>query len=331
MERELNFRKNNLKLIHQLTLDAGHEMDCAYIIQKIKSFISLSNYQKIYGYEFDFFFKSEIETIINSEIFNEVLLVRLYKSSYRVMKHNSIDDYYALKKEIIESEVPLPINDKVGLLKVLSNFCISMINQRKTEFVQELFENYKYNVENLYVLEYGILHPQLFNNIIIIALRLSEIDWVNHFISHYAKYINDSERENAISHAKALVYYHEKKYEKTVRELSTVSFDAYHDGIKVRILLLKAYFELKDEEALIYLISSFKKQVERKKISSAAAVSSAKNTIKVVEKILKIHTRDYKKFKALLSEVQAMPLIMEKQWIIEKLTELSEYKGKNKN
>ena len=107
-----------------------------------------------------------------------------------------------------------------------------------------------------------------FKNIVTVALRVEEFEWTEDFITSYQSFLPNEHTDNAIAYNRARLYFSQKNYKKSRRELLSVEFTDIFYSLDSRSLLLKTYYEMEDFESAADLIKAFKIYLKRdKKIS----------------------------------------------------------------
>ena len=155
----------------------------------------------------------------------------------------------------------------------------------------------------------GFLRPWSYKNIITTAIRLKEYDWTEWFIHNYKEKLLPEERENAVAYNLAAFYYAKSDLKSALMQLQDVEFNhaSYHIGAK--IIQLKSYFELNEEEPFYALVEAFKKYLHRNRDITEFQKKANQNFLKLTKQLFKLKTgkklwsiKDYNKRLELFSQ-----------------------------
>ncbi len=265
-------------------------LDKFYFTEKMLLGASIINRQKIVETDFKYFFFNEVDTLItkNKSFFKNDKAILLNQQLYLLQKEDNIEYYYSFKNLVINYSYNR--NETRIYYSFLTNFCVRMINAGKPEFLKELFILNKNIIERNLLLENNILSEWSYKNIIAIALRLKEFDWVDAFIEKYSKNLSSKNFLNAYNYNKANVAYYKKDYNMAFDFLLNVKYNDVFYLLSSKALLLKIYYESKDYDVLESLLHSFRLLVMRQKISTKQK-DAYFNLIKTTSFLLKIRMK----------------------------------------
>lgn len=265
-------------------------LDKFYFTEKMLLGASIINRQKIVKTVFKNLFFKEIDALItkNKDFFKNEKGILLNQQLYLLQKEDNIEHYYSFKDLVINYKHNK--NETRIYYSFLTNFCIRMINTGKPEFLKELFILNKNIIERNLLLEKNILSEWSYKNIIAIALRLKEFDWVDAFIEKYSKNLSSKNYLNAYNYNKANVAYSKKDYDKAFAFLLNVNYTDVFYLLSSKALLLKIYYECKEYDVLESLLHSFRLLVMRQKISTKQK-DAYFNLIKTTSFLLKIRMK----------------------------------------
>lgn len=191
--------------------------------------------------------------------------VIVYFRLCKLLIANEIKSYHATLAGIRQLEHFLPKETRQNVFNYLQNFCIQQINSGNQEFLRELFELYRYQLEKELLLVNGYLPEWHFKNIVTTGLRLDEHAWVRQFLENYRDSLHPEVRENAYSYNLAAFFYHLKNYEEVLRLLLSVEYTDLRYHLDAKSLLLRTYYDLEEEEALLSLTEAFRQFLKRNK------------------------------------------------------------------
>ena len=170
--------------------------------------------------------------------------------------------------------------------------------------------------------EEGELTPFRFGNIVINALRLGELNWVENFIKKYKNKVPVEQRDNVVSFNSASLYFYQKKYDRVIRTLAMVEYEDILMNLVAKSMLLATYYEIDETEPLYSLLESFRTFINRHKSIPTQRRQSYLNLIKYTKKLLKILPRQKKELTKIKEEVSKTNLLASKTWLLEKIAEL---------
>ena len=146
----------------------------------------------------------------------------------------------------------------------------------------------------------------MYKNIVTTAIRLKEFQWTEKFINEYKPLLPPDEQHNAYAYNLAAWYHAQNDYRNALFQLQDVEFTdtSYHLGAK--IIQLKSYYELDEEEAFYALVEAFKKYNYRSKDLSDYRKKANDNFLKIAKKIFQIKIRRDKSFSQKKKNVDKM-------------------------
>ena len=169
----------------------------------------------------------------------------------------------------------------------------------------------------------GELLPWHFKNAILISLRLGHYEWAEKFIKDFQDRLPIDFRENAISYNLAMVYFHQKKFDKATTLLHSVEYEDIAYNLGSKSMLLAMYYEQDEYEPLLSLLDTFKTYLNRHKDINEKMRLNYQNYILFVRKLTKIMPGDKKAVTSLRQEIKDAKGVASEKWLLEKLEELS--------
>ena len=160
-----------------------------------------------------------------------------------------------------------------------------------------------------------------FRNIIGYALKNKQYEWTERFIKDYANYLKDSERDNAVNFNLARIYFYQKEYEDALLKLNQVDLEDVHYTLIARSLIVILYYELKEFDAMLSSIDSFRVYLNRTKILSKDRINRFKNYLKYMKKIAFLNSKDEKVLSKLYEDIK-LAKVTNKALLLEKVREL---------
>ena len=309
---------DNLEIYKENIIQFNYNFDVFFILHKLRTLCISLNDKKILNYKMEDTFTSELLEIINSEKYDEIVPIKIYKYLYKLL--NDEEEYYEQYLEIVKTNIErFNYDDIIVFITYANNFCIKKINESKTEYFKKMFDLIEYRIDKDLILVQNEIQPRSFKNIVNTGVRVGAIEWVYKFIQKYSKFLPKQEYEKAYHFNMAFYQFEIKEYNKTITLLSKVEYDDLFYGFNVRLLLLKSYFELKEFETLHHLLKSFKTFINRKKGINELYKQGHLNLISIVHKLSSIHPRDKKKLTILNQFIFNTRPLAEIAWLHDKI------------
>lgn len=209
------------------------------------------------------------------------------------------------------------------IMAYAQNYCIRRINQGDTPYLEEIFALYEWSLEEGILLEGGRLAHEHYKNITTVGLRLRRYDWVRSFLESNKARLDPEHRLNAYTYNLCAFYYEQQSYSEALRLLQQVEFSDIFYHLSARSMLLKIYFELEDDDAVIYQAEAFKAFLKRHAGIPESHVRTHHNLIRFVVKASRLRQRrdwlaraEYdRRHSRLLEEIAATRGISNADWL----------------
>ncbi len=151
------------------------------------------------------------------------------------------------------------------------------------------------------------------------GIRLKEFEWTENFIYEYQNTLVANERNNALAYNLATLFHAKGDFRDTLFQLQGVEFTDTNYHLGAKILQLKSYYELNEEEAFFALVEAFKKYILRSKDLSDYRKKANANFLKLAKKIFQIKGRNGKtveqKRKKVKEDLKNLEPIANKSWL----------------
>lgn len=249
--------------------------------------------------------------------------IAVYYQALKTIQNGKVEDYQTLKSLLAKNLHIFPNTEISKVYDYALNFCIRQINQGNHAFYKEILELYKFLLDNTIIFVNGYLAQWDYKNIITVGTRLGETNWTEQFILDYKEHLPPKDRENAFIYNLASFYYSTKAYQKSLQLLHEVKFTdaSYHLGAK--IIQLKSFYELEENEPFYALIDAFKIYVLRSKDISAYRKQANLNLIKFAKRIYRLKEQQdlispssfTQKWKSIHDRLEKTQNIANKNWL----------------
>jgi len=295
---------------------ASDNLDLFYFSKKLRMLSEMINRQHIFNQSYNLAFRGLLlEGLENSEILSNPLI----KTYYHVLRMLSYDEsaeteYGEVKRLFQANYIIFSEADQQNILSHLLNFCIRQIREQvdRRPYMEEALSWYMFGIESRLYLPKDQLSPWHYKNIIKLAFNLGNFDWAENFMYQYSGKLQDTFRENALYYNLADLYYQKKDYEKAMKFLNQVEFTDIHYNLNAKQLLIKIFYELDEEEALLSLLASFSVYLKRNQHLSLDLRKTYENFCKLMTRILR---RNPKKWQAIREDIQQVSPITDRKWL----------------
>lgn len=317
-----NEKKNEkVEISSELNLkNISDNLDYFYIAEKLRQYCTLLSWQKMYKIDIELEHIENILILAQSEHYSAIPAIDMYYNIYLTYSESSnIIHYDNLKNQIKNSIHLFPEHEQWEIYSTAISYCINRVNKGDISFQQETFQLYKQVIDNDLILHEGSLSPTTFRNVVQIATRVDETVWAENFIYEYSKYVDEKLRDNAVEFSLARLEFYRKNFGKVLQHLYRVSYEDVWYNINAKTLLIAAYYELDEFDALESHLQAFKMFIRRERSLSTDRKAHYLNLIKFTNNLIKIHPRDKKKIEKLYQEVLDTKGIVSKPWLEEKI------------
>lgn len=308
-------------------------LDYFYIGEKLKTACELKVRSGILQSPFNSsLLTSVIATIENNWAnYQTIPSIVVYYHLYNLLIKEEAEYFDKALPIIQQNSLFFPRTELQEIYTYIQNYCIKQINKNKGEFMQELLNIYKIQLDRrLLHDEQGQLSEWHYKNIVTLGLRLEAVDWVNEFIENYKNDLQAKSQENAYRFNRAAFDYHTGAYESVLELLSNVEYNNIQYNLGARWLLLRTYYELEEQDAFFSLCDAFRIYLQRNQLISHFKKDGNDQAIRFVRKLFQLKlsspyqekkktAREWHKLKQELQETEA---IFNRKWLEKKLFEL---------
>ena len=239
--------------------DINDNLDYFFIAEKLRYYCSMLSWNNVVKHEVELLFIEDIVELVKNKKYYNIPTIGIYYQIYlTTIEPEEVDHYYKLK-ELIQKNLNLfPQQEAKHIFDAALNYCVRKVNKGIKRFNTELLTIYNEGLEKEVLLVNGEITPTSFRNICIIGLRLGDIEWVEKFIKEYSQKINNKYRANAMQFNLARVALFKKDYEQLIDLLNEVEFDDLVYTLDSKLMLIIAYYEMKNRDLAQSTISAFK-------------------------------------------------------------------------
>lgn len=309
--------KNNVEEINKF-------LDLFYISEKLKFYLPTLSQRRVAKYEYQIELIEELLDYLKDKDFDHNPRIALYhKACYLYLQPEIEKHYHDLRALLKKFALEIPVKEaNEDLYASAENYCVKKMNEGNAQFQSELFSIYQEKVERGIVLANEEISPWVFRNIVTVALRLGEFEWIENFIFEYKDKMPENYRENAFTFSLAQLYFYRKEFDKVIELLREVEYEDFTYNLNSKVMLLFTYYEIDEIEPLYSLFESFRVYLNRNKSIPENRKNSYKDLIKFTKKLTKLFPGDDKGIQKLKKEVHENEHVASKPWLRQKIAEL---------
>ena len=299
--------------------------DKYFILEKLKAFIMAAkqNRETALGSGYSLNFKKEItDHISNNEStyrLKEPLLYCYYLSLKMNEEKNSIKYFNLFKKYFFTVSDKLNDEELKDLLMDYKDNCDERTLINRKRFGKEIMNAYMLmDKKNVFTEERYISNID-FMNAVITGLNFNR-KWAVYFFDKYKIFLNDNGKNDTLHLVKASILLHDKKYSESLVELNGIISKEFYFYLRIRLLRIKIFYELNDNDSILYIIDSVKHYIKRKKSIIGINFTLVNNFLNIVSALVKLKIKfNSKNFRKVSSIVNSHDSIYAKDWIEDKL------------
>lgn len=252
---------------------------------------------------------------------------QVYLAAYNMLAHKDDAAYLQLKTLLKTLLKYIPKQEIRLLYTYVLNHAVLRINSGETHYYQEILGLYKLLLEEEIIVKNGTLTQWAFTNIITAGIRTMDYEWTEGFIENYQQYLAPDLRQNVYTYNLASLYFEKKDYPAALRMLHNVEFtDAFYH-LSAKLIQLKSYFLLAENEALLALINATRRFVQRNRQLSDYQKKSSLNFLHILQRLSILHfaSIDIKNegffSRQLEKDLTNLQPLANKQWLEARLSE----------
>lgn len=312
--REKHFQQQRLRRFDAGLQHFADDLDKYYFLNRLKIACGMLDQQTILQAEYHLNISPEWVKHLEANRFYDDPLIQLYYTIFQALRDEANERYFIeLTAFLNRAALSIALLDLKDIYLFAINYCARKIRQGKDGYVDEALRLYRVGIEKGILLDDTGLSPWTFTNVVKLALRQRQYEWIESFINKYAPMLPEQFRENALHYNLAELYYYTDRYDRAQRHLIQVAFSSdlnYYLG--ARVLLAKIYYESGEEEALLSLISSFTVFLKRNKELSTPLKRTYLNFCQILFQILRRSPRRMEKLRETINDSE---LLTDRAWL----------------
>lgn len=311
--REKHFQKQRVRRFDPSLQHFADQLDQYYFLNRLKIACAMLDRQTILQTEYKLNISDAWIQHLTANAFYGEPLIQIYYSIFQALRHETDESHFAdLIAYIHEFSSAIAVKDLKDIYLFAINYCARKIRQGKEKYVGEALQLYRDGIERSLLLDERGLSPWAFTNVVKLALRQQQYDWIEVFINRYAPLLPEQFRENALHYNLAELYYYTNRFHLAQQHLVQVQFSDLNYYLGARVLLAKIFYESGEEEALLSLISSFTVFLKRNKALSGNLKRTYLNFCQILFQIVR---RSPTRMKKLGETINNSELLTDRAWL----------------
>lgn len=303
-------------------------LDRFYILEKLKNSCHLFAHYILMNVQYEY---NLLDTVIsyvedNKPRFREDQSIQLYYTILMSLRDDENPSYYQRLKTMLNETIDqFSKVEQEDLYGFSYNYCIRRINRGDQEYQSELFSLYQKGLESGILIQNGIITEWNYKNIATLGAKLGHFQWTEDFINQHKEHLPANQRENAYSYNLAYLYYTKKMYDEVLSNLLHVQYTDVKYHLSSSFLLLRTYYAMRDTEALLSLIETFRIYVLRNRQMTSDQKKGYINFLRLVKKLVLLkHDYTVHRGKDLVEQLDRLRLqildtenVINRSWLVE--------------
>lgn len=300
------------RIIDPTIQESYDALDVFYLIEKLKFLAQMIDRQKQFPQSYNVQEFEYLDQLILQKNIQHIPSVKIYRQLVlMLMEEEEIAHFNAFRDYLDEYGSLIRGAELKRLFLFAINYCVRKIAAGQA-FNQNLLDLYYSGLESGTLLEFGMLSPWTYKNVVKLGIAHGDINWVEQFIEQYADKLPGNFRADAYHYNLATLFYAKKDYERAMIYLNRVQYSDISYKLWSKELLVKIYYELESLDALHSLLVSFDQLVKRNKQVSKPQREAFHNFIRITGKLMKVK-RSTEKLRHLILNTA---LLRERTWLL---------------
>ena len=307
---------------------AVDNLDLYYLSNRMRYSCTLLEREDLLQEKYNNLFLDEILTFLGKTNLENIPSVSIYHAiTMTFLEPDNISHYRKLISLLDDYSSAFPKDEVKNMYTHSLSYCNRRVIAGDISFQEEMLNLYKTMVKKEIILnEEGYFPHNSFKNIVTLALRLGQVDYIENFINEYKDLVTPEFRESSFVYNMANLHYFRKEFGKALRLLQNVEMKDIFYLLDGKVLLLKTYYELNEDEPYFSLVDAFTNYLKRNKLISDNQRMAYLNFIRYAKKLMQLRLGSRFSMTELREEMQGLSKIYNLQWLLGKIDELAEKK-----
>ncbi len=315
-----NYEKE-AKKSSQILEDTMLALDEFYTVSKLLLACEMENRSKVLPVDYQIPFLKNIVTELAPKTEKGQILITVYRLCLSMISQDNKENAKLIFELLKSASDKISKEDQLIVYTFINNFMVQELKKGQQSYRKDLFELYKTGIKNEIYIYQGILDSVVFANTINLASYFQAFDWARTFIRAYSPYLLPESREDSVHLSLANIAFAEKDYTLTLTQLSKVQFKDVFYALRSKSLILRSYYELKEDPQLILdYCKAFSSFTRDEQFFSKASLKNYLTLIKYVRIFLRVKGRPPKD--VIIQNIENENNLFFQKWLIEKAEQL---------
>lgn len=316
---KMQFQINTNRTDHLFFQEISENNDILFLIRKLQNACAQLTHQSVYKMNTDFgllnYFLDQIET---QPQYMKIPAISIFYYCYRFIKDTDLNYFQKFKTALFANRHHFTNEDLQAPYRLAINFCIRKLNESELFFAREGLTFYQEGISEGILLENNLIPRFSFNNMVAMALKLQEYNWVEDFITNASVKLAPRFRQQTVSFNFARLEFARKDYDKALIHLQTAENEDLVNVLISKMLIIKIYFEQDAIESLQSSLDSFEQYIRRREVSDYHRTNFLK-VIRYTRKIITLPSYAKEEKAMLVEKIKTETVLSEQNWLLEKL------------
>jgi hypothetical protein len=249
-----------------------------------------------------------------------LVFIKLMKS---YLNKDSIEYYFDLKNTLFENDKYI---SEDAMRRLYASLGSALDNCTATQGInknRELFEIISHMVDrNIFLTEGGKVIPSLYLLAVKLAGYLKQTLFLEKVINEFQSKLDPDLQDNFNKYSLAFLYYSKNKFDKAMEYTNQISIDTFQMKYFLRNLQFIISYEKDDYDMFQYLSDSHRHFLSKNKSVSGSYKDSNLKFLNYTNSLFKLRESKDKTESGLMKKALLEDLVVNKQWLMEKLDKL---------
>lgn len=294
-------------------------MDTAFIARKLRHACFAISHEAVFKTNYELgLLHAVLEQVAATPTLSELPAIGLYYYCYLALTQNDEGHFQTFIEALSKNAAVLPLEEQRNLYLLAINFGIRQINASRPAYDRPVLDLYKSALENGLLHENNRLSHFAFNNMVAIAVRIGENDWVEEFMKSQKNNLERKHRQVAYSLGMARLEYARKNFGQALLYLQNADYKDFINNIIAKTLQMKIYFETGERDALDAHLRNMKTYIRRQRAFGYHRENYL-NIIRFTQALIELNPFEREGKMRLRQEILEAGRLTEREWLLEQL------------
>jgi tetratricopeptide (TPR) repeat protein len=293
----------------------NNDLDLFYAVSKLKLGCEIKNIENLFSFDL----KIKILPPFSGEKkyinYKKDPLLLLYNKAFKLLLSNNSENYIDLD-QLLSEKANYISNEEIHIFhSYLHNFAATQIRLGKEDYWEKIHRLNKLGLEHHIFTKKGVMSSVQFNNIVNIACKVKDFNWVSVFIVSQSRYLKDEIRDSTVCMAKANILFEQGEFKKALNLLEKVNTKDTRQTIRLKAFVLRCQFEIMDDENNFFdYCNTFEAFLRRNRKPKKEIIEATMNFIKLIKMLI----REKIEKDIILERIKNTSPVYFKTWLLEK-------------